>query len=115
MKSHRYNGNTTIGSHRQSFIRSPTISSDMESAVPIWSLIGISEQEYNYRFNMPIKIEQEIKEKETEIKEEIKENETEEIKEGIKDDYRNMTFEPKPSLVRQSKSLRFKTNAPEWV
>jgi hypothetical protein len=121
MKSHRYNGNTTIGSHRQSFIRSPTISTDMESAVPIWSLIGISEQEYNYRFNMPIKIEQEIKEeiKETEIKEEIKEKETEEIKEDIKeeikDDYRNMTFEPKPSLVRQSKSLRFKTNAPEWV
>ena len=64
MKSHRYNGNTTIGSHRQSFIRSPTISTDMESAVPIWSLIGISEQEYNYRFNMPIKIEQKIKEEE---------------------------------------------------
>jgi len=127
MKSHRYNGNTTIGSHRQSFIRSPTISTDMESAVPIWSLIGISEQEYNYRFNMPIKIEQEIKEKETEteketekIKEEIKEEEIKEEKETEKikeeqDFYKKMTFDPKPSLVRQSKSLRFKTNAPEWV
>jgi len=111
MKSHRYNGNTTIGSHRQSFIRSPTISSDMESAVPIWSLIGISEQEYNYRFYMPIKIKQENKE---EIKEEITE-EIKEEKENIKDDYRNMSFEPKPNLVRKSKSLRFKTNAPEWV
>jgi AAA15 family ATPase/GTPase len=87
----------------------------MESVVPIWSLIGISEQEYNYRFNMPIKIEQEIKE---EIKEETKEEIKEEIneeKDDIKDDYKNMTFEPKPSLVRKSKSLRFKTNAPEWI
>ena len=110
--SHRYNGNKTIGSQRQSFIRSPSISSDIESSIPIWSLIGISEQEYNYRFNMPITITKD------EIKEEIKKEEIkeEEIKEEeIKDDYKNMTFEAKPSLVRQSKSLRFQKTQSEWV
>ena len=113
--SHRYNG-STIGSQRQSFIRSPSISSDIESSIPIWSLIGISEQEYNYRFNMPITItKDEIKEEiSKEIKEEIKE-EIEEIKEEINDDYKNMTFEAKPSLVRQSKSLRFQKTQSEWV
>ena len=111
--SHRYNG-STIGSQRQSFIRSPSISTDMESSIPIWSLIGISEQEYNYRFNMPITItKEEVKE---EVKEDIKEDIKEEIKEEeIKDDYKNMTFEAKPSLVRQSKSLRFQKNQSEWV
>ena len=98
MKSHRYNGNTTIGSHRQSFIRSPTISSDMESAVPIWSLIGISEQEYNYRFNMPIKIEQEIKETE---KEDIKETEKEEIKKEIKEDIKETEKEEEDDYYKK--------------
>ena len=108
--SHRYNGNKTIGSQRQSFIRSPSISSDIESSIPIWSLIGISEQEYNYRFNMPITITKE------EVKEEVKEEIKEKIKEEeIKDDYQNMTFETKPSLVRQSKSLRFQKTQSEWV
>ena len=106
---HRYNGKSTIGLQRQLFIRSPSISSDMESSIPIWSLIGISEQEYNYRFNMPITItKEEVKEEVIEIKEEIKEEE-------IKDDNKNMTFEAKPSLVRQSKSLRFQKTQSEWV
>ena len=53
MNTHRYNGNT-IGNHRHMFIKSPSMSSSVDSAVPIWDMIGISESEYNIRFNMPI-------------------------------------------------------------
>ena len=51
--SHRYNGNT-IGNHRHVFIKNPSMSSSVDQAIPIWNLIGISESEYQIRFNIPI-------------------------------------------------------------
>ena len=74
--THRYNGNT-IGNHRHMFIKTPSMSSSVDLAVPIWEMIGISESEYNIRFNMPIEtlVEEEVMEenKPTETIEETKE------------------------------------------
>ena len=86
MNTHRYNGNT-IGNHRHMFIKSPSMSSSVDSAVPIWDMIGISESEYNIRFNMPIETPVEEKEKVVEVMEENKPTEiiekTKEIEENM--------------------------------
>jgi len=168
--SHRYNGNT-IGNHRHMFIKTPSMISSVDQAIPIWDLIGISQQEYEIRFNMPITtpiekkevmeevieevidevIEKVIEKNETEVEkveevvmedtkldevviEEVKEiRETvdeifKEIKDGdevdllnilptetvemskefLKTDLSQMEFEAKPSLIRKTRSLRFK-------
>ena len=170
MSHHRYNGNT-IGNHRHMFIKTPSMISSVDQAIPIWDLIGISFEEYEIRFNMPIttpiekkKIIEEVKEvieevienKETEAEkveevvmedtkpdevviEEVKEiqetvdeifkeikdidevdlsniqaTETVELsKEFLKADLSQMEFEAKPSLIRKTRSLRFKQ--PEWI
>ena len=70
--SHRYNGNT-IGNHRHMFIKTPSMISSVDQAIPIWDLIGISQQEYEIRFNMPITIPIEKKEIIEEVKEIIEE------------------------------------------
>ena len=53
--SHRYNGNT-IGNYRRMFIKTPSMLSSIDQAIPIWDLIGISESEYQIRFSTPITI-----------------------------------------------------------
>ena len=185
--SHRYNGNT-IGNHIHIFIKTPSMISSVDQAIPIWDLIGISQQEYEIRFNMPITtpieknevieevkeiieevIDEVIEKKETEMTEEIEkigneqtiekvdeveqileevqavkeiteepvkeivEEPTKEIKDSdevdllnilptetvemskefLKTDLSQMEFEAKPSLIRKTRSLRFKQ--PEWI
>ena len=68
--SHRYNGNT-IGNHRHMFIKTPSMISSVDQAIPIWDLIGISQQEYEIRFNMPITTPIEKKEVMEEVIEEV--------------------------------------------
>ena len=164
--THRYNGNT-IGNHRHMFIKTPSMSSSVDLAVPIWEMIGISESEYNIRFNMqittPVETEKEVVEvmeenKPTETIEETKKIEAEEVEESmnekieevkqiveevkeiveevkdddevdlssieptetiemsnefLKTDLSQMSFEAKPSLIRKTRSLRFKQA--EWT
>ena len=94
--SYRYNGNT-IGNHRHMFIKTPSMISSVDQAIPIWDLIGISQQEYEIRFNMPITtpiekkevveaIEEVIEEVIEKVIEETKEIEVEKVEEVVIED-----------------------------
>ena len=93
--SHRYNGNT-IGNHRHMFIKTPSMISSVDQAIPIWDLIGISQQEYEIRFNMPIttpieknEVIEEVNEVINEVIEKVienKETEVEKVEEVVMED-----------------------------
>ena len=88
--SRRYSGNT-IGNHRHMFVKTPSMSSSVDQAIPIWDLIGISQQEYEICFNMPITTpiqnEEVIEEnKQTQIIGENKEIEIEKVEEVVMED-----------------------------
>lgn len=50
-----------FGNYFKSTCSIPNLSSCMENAIPIWTLLGITEEEYNQKF-VPTPTQEEIKE-----------------------------------------------------